>query len=480
MSTGEPLFEVAPDALNGDPRPFGPRRRHGRWLVGGLVAALAIGTGAVLWTNRADDRSAASEGRPGQDQSNGDFGREAGPGAEVAPPGPPTTDPAPGGLAAVDPVPRDAAATDPVTTDPATTDPAATDPSDLPPQVFSAEPEALDPCRSLTGPIAPETAPLTIRTGIDVMVDGRYRVALDTGAVTEIPVKLDDDERVIDRVVRDGSTYLLVSICDRSRPTVVRQVSGGGLVWQVEPAGRATLLVGEGASWLAVGPAQEKGRWELRPPGGGAVVLLPADLEPFAVDGDRVIGFRADSSGSDPRVQVYDIGGDRVLATVAATGTIVVGGGRMVWQSASCPTGGVCPVSVLDLADGSTRAVDIWSVGSFLSAGSISTDGRYLARIDYPQILAADGQLPELTIDLVDLDTGEQSTVPGLRMSASEQPPATFRFADNGWLVIAVPDQDRVRLLLWKPGQDLPFAAGSVPGQPGTTGPQLTLRTSDR
>jgi hypothetical protein len=84
--------------------------------------------------------------------------------------------------------------------------------------------------------------------------------------------------------------------------------------------------------------------------------------------------------------------------------------------------------------------------------------------------------LPPSDLAVLHLDSGQLQLVPGLELAPKS--PAGYAFsADSRWLVIALNEGVRTRLLVWQPGSSKPMQSpAELPGKLATRPPIVVLR----
>ena len=271
--------------------------------------------------------------------------------------------------------------------------------------------------------------PLTTHTGLQVLLGGTMlrTVDLDSGRVTAVPgAALRGDESVTQLAVSGSDSYALASYCRGAHPARVIRVG---------PNGRADLV--------ATGQLDD---------------LLADDIRVWAL--------------------TYPLDDTTPWANLRLGYLLAVGAGMLVWSDA-CPQPTVCTLHRRGLSDRGDHRYLLPAGRRPSSFAVVSPDGRLLAFL--LQRAAADPRYdpghpqPPADIALLDLDTSQLQIVPGLEFAPKTQPGLVFS-PDSRWLVIALNEALRTRLLVWTPGLGQPMQSrAELPGQLALTPPIAIL-----
>ena len=322
------------------------------------------------------------------------------------------------------------------------------------------------------------TAPLRRPTGLTVLVGGAgvREVDLDTGRVRPF-AGVGSDGLVLQLAAAAGRVHALRTTC-----TAI-QALGTGAVLRVDIAGRSTstvlpsgidtLLSAPDATWALRYAGDPTGRrLVLRPVDGGDKVRLPTGF-------DVALATRQEFFGSLLRPGAPAPDGGFELAAVSrtdlrhlrtlGTGLLMAASERFrVTAGAGCGLTGRCVLTRVDTAGGSLRRYPLPPGRAPTSAAVLSPDGRRLVvQLSRPEpdprfAVGHPGSPSDLAV--LDLRSGEVTVVPGVELAPKTQAGLAFD-GRSRWLVIALNEGRRVRLLVWRPGLSQPMAsAARLPG----------------
>lgn len=243
---------------------------------------------------------------------------------------------------------------------------------------------------------------------------------------------------------------------------------------------RVSLIAGGDRVWVAASP----GSYGYGPvtliaaDGSGDTATLPESLEPIGAVGPRIIGQYGLGGLSSRSFGVFDTETGKIVTRFGGSGTTaanaVAGGNTVVTAPWVC--GASCEVRSYTISTGAERSVRMTPASDALLAGdgAVSPNGLLVAAPLYaqprspapfaPYRLGLDSPHESTRIGLMDLDTGRVRALPGLTLDATASPALAFS-PDGRWIVVAVGDGYKIRLLLYTAGGDGPFDPGiTVPG----------------
>lgn len=236
--------------------------------------------------------------------------------------------------------------------------------------------------------------------------------------------------------------------------------------------GNRTSLASPGSSFVVV--SDESRAWAVRDPphvlsplAGGHQVRMPAGFVPVAATRGQIVGNLV--SAMDPEeIIAVDATTGHQHGTAGASGAVIAARAGRVYWAGGCGTG--TPPCVLDSATvggGSPRVYPL-AVKPVTTPGLVSPDGRKLALV---VTSAATRSQPHrdlaARLAVLDVRTGRLHIVPGISVSAADQP--SFTFARRGWLVIGYEHGGVEGLAAWRPGLRRPVRSpfrGAGPAAP--------------
>ncbi|MFF0269001.1 hypothetical protein [Kribbella sp. NPDC004536] len=230
-----------------------------------------------------------------------------------------------------------------------------------------------------------------------------------------------------------------------------------------------SLLAGPGGVWVVTFPPDtDHGDGFVRPLDSDRWTRLPVGFTPYAVSGDELVGLLDPSqSGPPSRLVIVSATTGRKLADLGQDAQPVATGiGQIVWTTGCDPSGGgPCDLHRRRLRTGSTSTYRV--PRPVCCSGVVSPDGKLVAFLlerstDDPRY--AGHPMRPSDIAVLQLDTGRLEIVPGIELPAKSSPGLAFS-ADGRWLAIALDAGPRIRLLAWRPGLQLPYETGPIPGQ---------------
>ena len=340
-------------------------------------------------------------------------------------------------------------------------------------------PTAVAACGGTTELPLLSTAPLRRPTGLTVLVGGAglRAVDLDTGRVRPY-AGVGQDGLVLQLAAAAGRVHALRTTC-----TAIQEL-GTGAVLRVDVAGRSastvlpsgtdTLLTAPDATWALRYAGNPTGRQlVLRPLDGGDKVRLPMGFDvahghpagvprqPAASRGTRA-GRRLRAGGGVAQRPARRSARWAPVVLMAATERFRVTAG------AGCGLTGRCVLTRVDTAGGSLRRYPLPAGRAPTSPAVLSPDGRRLVvQVSRPEPdlrfgVGHPGGPSDLAV--LDLRSGELTVVPGVELAPKTQAGLAFD-SRSRWLVIAVDEGPRVRLLVWRPGMSRPMASKArLPG----------------
>lgn len=317
-------------------------------------------------------------------------------------------------------------------------------------------------------------------TGIKVLVggDGLRLVDVDTGAVrrlTEPPQ------------ARGGPVTELVAAPEGAAALRVRcdtlSTSAAGTVLSVDVARRTVgaplrrrvdaLLPGPDATWAfsyrqdsTVKPV------ELRPVDGGPSVTLPSGFDPAEVTRRDFIGnVRRDGQQfSDEGYPIAAVSRDDPadIRPLGGRGYVAAATDRFVLTQTTCEARTDCLLTRIGV-DGALRRYPLPTGRTPTSEFVLSADGRYAAfQLSRPEpdpryATGHPGGPSDLAVQ--DLVTGVLTVVPGVELAPKTSAGLAFG-PDGRWLVIALNEGRRARLLVWRHGMNRPMQSPArLPGR---------------
>ncbi len=342
-----------------------------------------------------------------------------------------------------------------VATSPARSGPATVPSSDLP-----AWPAAPGACGSEAQLPLTSPGPMHATTGLTILVGGAgLRVVdIDTGAVRQV-----GRGQVTELAASTAGVFALRVRCDQL-------IGPAGTVLALDPArrtlttalgGRAdSFLSGPDTVWAFSYPADVATRpMVLRPVDGGRPVTLPVGFEAAAANSRFFLG-SVIRDGEQPTD-----GGFGIATVSRARPAVVRHLGRGYPAAAtdgfaltyrSCDQAASCELTSIPTRLGAaTRHFPLPPARAIASTVVVSVDGRYaafqLSRPD-PDPRYAPGH-PGGPSDLAvqDLRTGTLSLIPGVELAPKAAAGLGFS-RDSRWLIIALNEGRRARLLVWRPG----------------------------
>jgi hypothetical protein len=255
----------------------------------------------------------------------------------------------------------------------------------------------------------------------------------------------------------EAGVYGLEHACGEGRGGRAFLVADGRRSRPLAPGRRFDdLLVAPDSAWGLRYPDAAEAPLVLRPLDGGRVLRLPREFEPVSATRRRFVGVEtppppATDAPSLPTLATVDRRTGRLVAT--RPGGVVAAAGDVVVTQGVCGPDTRC-VLTYGASDGSVIAQHELPEGRVpASAGVLSADGRRLAvqltrgsprpAIDHPG--------PPSDVAVVDLTSGRTDIVSDIALAPKSAAGLAFS-RDGRWLVIAVNDGHRTRLLLWHDG----------------------------
>lgn len=298
---------------------------------------------------------------------------------------------------------------------------------------------------------------------------------LGTGTVGGVLFAPEPGQSVTDIAIDADGAVLLLTPCSARGPGRVVRVSHGGSVTGIglpDNTLRARLISGGDRIWVAASP----GSYGLNPvtliaaDDSGDAVTLPRGLEPLAGHGDRIVAQYGGSGMPNGLLAVIDPGTGRIVKRFGATnsdGMLAVAGGDYVIAAPwVCRT--ACDVRRYRIDTGEQHTVPLSpSSDAILSGGGvISPDGRFAAvplfgqaaspQPFQPYRLGAASDDRFNRVGLLNLEDGTVRLLPGLTFGAAT-PPGLAVTPDGRWIVVAVGDGYKTRLLLYGASGDGPY-----------------------
>ena len=357
---------------------------------------------------------------------------------------------------------------------------ATVDPAPEPAPVDGQQPwpTAVAACGGSTELPLLSTAPLRGTTGLTVLVGGAglRAVDLDIGRVRPY-AGVGRDALVLQLAAASGQVHALRTTC-----TAIQQL-GTGTVLRVDVAGRSastvlpggtdTLVTAPDATWSLRYAGNPTGRQlVLRPLDGSDNVRLPMGFDVAMATRQEFLGalLRPGAPAPDGGFELAAVSrSDSPQVRTLGTGVLLAATERFrVTAGVGCGLTGRCVLTRVDTAGGSLRRYPLPAGRAPTSPAVLSPDGRRLvvqvSRTE-PDLRFGVGH-PGSPSDLamLDLRSGELTVVPGIELAPKTQ--AGLAFDSRGrWLVVAVDEGARVRLLVWRPGMSRPMASKArLPG----------------
>jgi hypothetical protein len=284
------------------------------------------------------------------------------------------------------------------------------------------------------------------------------------------------DEFVSQLMPAGSDTYALVVHCDYTRANRVLRIGSDGRASAVVANAEIDHLIPGGVAGWGVD-------YHVNPPN-AAVTLIPLDgrkpidlplgVGPLAVHGNLIVGVlnRPDGAPSSIADQLILLdratGGPRSILGTSYLST--VSAGLVLWTESACVADHGCVVHSYDLDTGqtATRSYPL-TANATLWGGVVSDDRRSVAfqlPRDRPDPRYDPGHpAPPSDLAMLDLDTGALKIVPGVELAPKTVSGLVFS-SDRRWLVIALDEGNRTRLLVWRPGLRHPMESpAQLPGQ---------------
>jgi hypothetical protein len=314
-----------------------------------------------------------------------------------------------------------------------------------------------------------DSAPLQtsgIDTGLEVLVGPARRVVLDTGFVG----KAVDFEGLLvtQMLVRGSDVDLLMSDCHTNAAYLVSVDAAGHAA--VADTGPITALLSDGDTVWSVHAVPNGRDFFLYDAAGDKLVWLPQRFEPLAKRGSIVVGRqRSADPQAVPTLSLLDAATGNVRWSYPAVTAVTVGDDAVLFATGPCEGPTPCPLWRLDLATGEAMIKGYFlPSGAGFTDGVLSHDGNRLAfplsrRQADPRYDLGEGRPADLAV--LDLTTGDLSRIGGIELPGTA-PAAALTFSpDDTWLVLAVSEGTRTRLLAWRPGLDRALESpASIPG----------------
>ena len=372
-----------------------------------------------------------------------------------------------------------------------TTSPAVSATTSAPPDLVPADlrpwPTAAGACGNEAYLPLLAVRPLRVRTGLTVLLGGAglRLVDVDTGATRPVvPPGGAGGGQVVELAgpTEGPAAAVRVTCRDMMSPAgTVLTIDPTGLTVETAVARRVDALVaGPDAAWAFRYPTEPSGRRiVLRPVDGGDPMRLPAGFDVTAATRQDFVGsvVRVGTAPADGETEVAAVSREdpaalrrlgRGYVMAAAGGTVLTG---------RCQPNETCELSWIEAGD--SRAFPL-PAGRFITSRVVlDEDGRYAAfQLARP---APDPRFdpghPGGPSDLavLDLRTRRLSVVPGIELAPKASVGVAFS-RDGRWLLIALNEGRRARLLVWRPGMDRPMVSPArLPGRVLYTVPVLDV-----
>jgi hypothetical protein len=349
--------------------------------------------------------------------------------------------------------------------------------------------------RATPQPLIDGAQPLAASVAMQLIAGGDPApIDLGRGTVGSAAFQADADHVVTAVATARDALVLLVSSCDGGGPGRVVRIPAGGKATDVElpkDTRRATLVSGGDRVWVAASP----GSYGFGPvtliaaDGSGDTATLPGGMEPLSAVGRRIIGQFASGGLSGGLFGVFDTDRGDVVAQFGAPQekavNAVADGDYVITSPWVC--GAACEVRRYTISTAAELSVRLTPASDALlsGGGAISPNG-ILAAIPLfaqppspqpfdPYTLGTDRPNDTTRVGLLDLGTGSVRALPGLTLGAGMSPALAFS-PDGRWIIVAVGEGYRTRLLLYTSDGDGPYdpdidIPGLVPSPPAFARP---------
>lgn len=311
------------------------------------------------------------------------------------------------------------------------------------------------------------TAPLTERTGLTVLVggDGLRLVDVDTGRTRRLPGAAHNDKvQVTSLAATSKDVIALQHRCGGTSmfsSGVAMRVDARRGVRRADLGPRVdALLTGPDGAWGYSYDNDPMTAVVLRPIGGGKPIRLPSGFSPGAATRDSFLGFLNTKDGDAFQNPPLLAAVDRDAGTIRrfARGFLVTATDDYVLTGDGCDVDTRCVLTRTG-SNGDTRVYRLPGGRTPSSQAVAAPDGRYVAlalsrsRPDPRYLTGHPGGPSEIAV--LDLDTGGLEFVPGVELAPKSGVGLTFS-ADGRWLVLALNEGTRSRLLVWRSGMEQP------------------------
>jgi hypothetical protein len=319
-------------------------------------------------------------------------------------------------------------------------------------------------------------------TDVDLFAGGAPRqVHVGTG-LTDEPLYTPDDRTYVAAMARDSKgIVMLVTGCTADAGTRIIRASFTGETTQIGSSSKkdALKLIGGGSQvWVEVTSHPNVLR---ATDGSSNTITLPNGFVPIGASGTKVVGAGPVGGILVGPIQIFDITSDTVTEKLGPPGdpiSVAVDNGWLVWSPGIC--GGRCAIHRYQLSTGKTHTAKSTGAVHWDHSAAISADGRHAAAPDrsvpistVPEYasLSPGGGGPVGGVDLIDLDQGTVTALPGLAYGRSQTPSLAFS-PNSKWLTVALSDGQHTLLLLYTSDGQGPFDSNAVlPGPVTDTAP---------
>jgi hypothetical protein len=333
--------------------------------------------------------------------------------------------------------------------------------------------------------------PLTEPTGLRVLVggDGLRVVDVDTGRTRRLPGAGQDDDKQVTSLSANGNGVSALRVdCGGN------QLFSTGVVFAVDPQSSArrldvmrvdAVLNGPDTSWgynYAIDPGDPV---VLRPVDGGDPLTMPIGFIPDAATRTDFVGSlntQASDTFQQPPVLAAMSRSTGQIRRLTRGYLVAVSDAALVTRS-SCDENQQC-VLTRTSPDKSTRRYPLPRGRVPSSMGHLSAGGQHVAfmltrrEADPRYVLGHPGAPSDIAV--LDLTTGALEIVPGV-MVAPKSAVGLDYSADGRWLLIALNEGGRARLLVWRSGLARPQESpADLPGRQLYEVPVLDVTAATR